>query len=151
MSRLNNLAKRNLWNAGTRIRSCELFLHHKDWTDVLRESREAIDFALKALLFGAGITPGKFQDPGTLLLQHRECFVGSPSWDWIRISRILEKPTGTDDPPMFAGGDFMNFGDPFQTLAPPPTEEEARFLFSDAGYMATLAEEFLRSLPGDPS
>lgn len=148
MSRLekrkNSLATRNLWNAGTRIRSAELFLSKEDWTDAIREGNEALDFLAQALLFFSGIERNKFQQPGPLLLSSKERIPFPPATDWTRLHQLLGEKSSTQDISSIGGSDFMTFGDPFssgETL--PPTREEATNLLADVRYLADICHKIL--------
>ena len=110
--RRTSLARRNLWNAGTRIRSAELFFSKKDWGDAIRESREALDFLAQALLLSAGIEWNRFQKPAPLLLASKDKISLPPSGDWDRIEQILgESAPSTNESASFGGSDFMTFGE----------------------------------------
>jgi hypothetical protein len=140
-----SLALRNLWNAGTRIRSAELFLAKNDWGDAIRESREALDFVTQALLFSAGIEWNRFQKPGPLLLASKEKISLPPFGDWSRIEQILgEAAPSLDEAASFGGSDFMTFGDPFEMPATsPPTEETALASLEGARYLCSLCHEIV--------
>ena len=139
-----SLASRNLWSAGTRIRSAELFFSQKDWTDAIREGKEAIDFISQALLFFSGIERNKFQPPGPLLLSSREKIPFPDTTDWTRLENLLdEKPSHQNDS-SFGGGDFMTFGEPFSSGdSPPATSEEALRLLDDVRYLEMICRKVL--------
>ncbi len=146
--RRTSLARRNLWNAGTRIRSAELFFSKKDWGDAIRESREALDFLAQALLLSAGIEWNRFQKPAPLLLASKDKISLPPSGDWDRIEQILgESAPSTNESASFGGSDFMTFGDPFETPATsPPTEEAAAAALEGARYLCALCHVVVSSL-----
>jgi hypothetical protein len=151
MKNPHNLARRNLWNSGTRIKASELFMARGDWGDSIRECREAIDFSLKALLHGIGIEIPKFQDLGALLILHKDRIPGDLAVDWDRISRIAESLKGNQESSPFGGNDFMTFGeDPISPAPQVPTKEEAIRLLEDVRYLASLGEGILK-LAGIPS
>jgi hypothetical protein len=149
MSRLEkrkeSLATRNLWNAGTRIRSAELFLSKEDWADAIREGNEALDFLAQALLFFSGIERNRFQQPGPLLLSSKEKIPFPATTDWTRLHQLLGEKTSAQDTSI-GGADFMTFGDPFSsgdTL--PPTKEDAFNLIADVRYLADICHKILYS------
>ena len=150
MSRLEkrkeSLATRNLWNAGTRIRSAELFLSKEDWGDAIREGNEALDFLAQALLLFSGIERNRFQQPGPLLLSSKDKIPFPATTDWTKLQQLLGEKNPAQDISSIGGGDFMTFGDPFsarETL--PPTQEEASNLITDVKYLADICRKILYS------
>lgn len=140
-----NLARRNLWNSNTRIKASELFMARGDWADSVRECREAIDFALKALLHAIESEVPKFQDLGALLLQKKDHFPPDFSVDWDRVSRIAGTLVANQDVSTFGGNDFMTFGEEsVLASSPAQTKEDAVHLLDDVRYLASLGEEILR-------
>jgi hypothetical protein len=144
--RRSSLAKRNFWNAGTRIRSAEIFLSQKDWSDAIREGKEAIDFISQALLFFSGIERNRFQPPGPMILSLRERIPFPENTDWQRLESLLDEAPSTQEASPFGGGDFMTFGEPFTSgSAPPSTPEDAKKLLDDVRYLAKICRYILRA------
>lgn len=142
MKSSSNLARRNLWNASTRIKASELFMAREEWADVVRECREAIDFSLKGLLHAIGADIPKFQDLGGLLLQSKERFPSGLTIDWERVTRISGIIKESNDSGIFGGGDFMSFGEEVSSEPPAlPTREEAEAILSDVRYMEQLGHK----------
>ena len=144
--RRSSLAKRNFWNAGTRIRSAEIFLSQKDWSDAIREGKEAIDFISQALLFFSGIERNRFQRPGPMLLSSRKKIPFPENTDWQRLERLLEEAPSDQEASPFGGADFMTFGEPFTSgSASPSTSEDAQKLLDDVRYLEKICRYILRA------
>ncbi len=149
MKNPDNLARRNLWNAVTRIKSAELFYGREEWPDVIRECREALDFSFKSLLHAQGMEINRFQNPGEVFSKERQRFPSAIPADWDRIGKIVspEQPQSTGAP--FAGaGDFMTFGEDSFSSSPAdaPSQESAQAALSDARYILDLARSLGRHL-----
>ena len=147
-----NLARRNLWNAGTRVKSAELFYFRGEWDSVIRECREALDFTFKSLLHGLGLEITRFQSPGEVLIKERHRLPSVLTADWDKIERIVgpSSSSGGDLSAPFGGGDFMTFGEESFSAPQPedPSIETAQSALSDARYMLDLARTACRHLHG---
>ena len=147
-----NLARRNLWNAGTRVKSAELFYFRGEWASVIRECREALDFTFKSLLHGLGLEITRFQNPGEVLIKERHRLPSVLTADWDKIERIVgpSSSSGGDLSAPFGGGDFMTFGEESFSAPQPedPSIETAQSALSDAQYMLDLARTACRHLHG---
>jgi hypothetical protein len=147
-----NLARRNLWNAGTRLKAAELFYARGEWSDVVRECTEALDFTFKSLLHGLGLEVNRFQIPGEVFSKERHRLSPDLAADWERIDRIVGAgaSSGSDPASPFGNGDFMTFGEPSFSSSPQeaPSSESALSALSDARYMVGLAKEVCRHLHG---
>ena len=152
MKKPGNLARRNLWNAGTRVKSAELFYSRGEWSDVVRECTEALDFTFKSLLHALGLEINRFQNPGAVFAKERHRLPPGLPADWERIDRIVGSgsSSGSDPASPFGEGDFMTFGEP--SLSTPsreePSGESALSALSDARYMIGLANEVCRHSHG---
>ncbi len=148
-----NLARRNLWNAGTRVKSAELFYFRGEWASVIRECREALDFTFKSLLHGLGLEITRFQNPGEVLIKERQRLPSVLTADWDKIERIVgpSSSSGGDLSAPFGGGDFMTFGEESFSAPQPedPSIETAQSALSDARYMLELARTACRHLHGN--
>lgn len=58
--------------AGVRLRALEVLHDAESWADVVRESQEIVELALKGLLRAYGIEPPRIHDVSALLLAERE-------------------------------------------------------------------------------
>ena len=152
MKKSRNLARRNLWNAGTRVKSAELFYSRGEWNDVVRECTEALDFTFKSLLHALEVEFNRFQNPGEIFSKERHRVPPAMMADWETIDRIVSAgaPSGASIISPFGDSDFMTFGEPAFS-APSreePSAESALSALSDARYMVGLAKEVCRHLHG---
>ena len=67
----DSLAKDYLKRAQNRLFAVETLIQHQSWPDVVRESQEIIELALKALLRIVGIEPPRIHDVSTVLIENR--------------------------------------------------------------------------------
>lgn len=58
--------------AGVRLRALEVLHAAESWADVVRESQEIVELALKGLLRAHGVEPPRIHDVSELLLAERE-------------------------------------------------------------------------------
>ena len=62
-----DLAKDYIHRAEIRLLAIEVLLHHQSWADVVRESQESIELALKALLRSHGVEFPRIHDVSRIL------------------------------------------------------------------------------------
>lgn len=72
----NDLAAGYHRKCGDRLAALDVLRSRSAFSDVVRESQEVVDLALKGMLRWAGIDPPKIHDVGDLLLQFAERFAG---------------------------------------------------------------------------
>ncbi len=68
------LAQSYMIKASNRLDILDLLLKKKSYSDVIRESQEIVELALKAMLRHIGIDPPKWHDVGMILLENSEKF-----------------------------------------------------------------------------
>jgi HEPN domain-containing protein len=88
------LASDYLKRAGHRLKALEVLMNEQSWADVVRESQELVEIALKALLRAARIEVPRVHDVSPLLEQNRELLPAGirPRVDeLVRISRFLRR------------------------------------------------------------
>ncbi|HEX7705177.1 MAG TPA: HEPN domain-containing protein [Thermoanaerobaculia bacterium] len=66
------LARDYVRRAEIRLKALEVLYREKSWADVVRESQEIVELALKGLLRSCGVTPPRVHDVSELLLAERE-------------------------------------------------------------------------------
>jgi hypothetical protein len=66
------LAQDYIHRAEVRLRALDVLFEARSWPDVVRESQEIVELALKALLFSVGIEPPRVHDVSGVLLAERE-------------------------------------------------------------------------------
>lgn len=67
-----DLAADYLRRAGARLRALDVLFEEQSWADVVRESQEVVELALKGLLRACGIEPPRIHDVADVLLAERE-------------------------------------------------------------------------------
>jgi HEPN domain-containing protein len=66
----------------------DVLLEHEAYSDVVRESQEIVELALKAMLREIGIEPPKFHDVGPFLVESREKFPPEVQNSIARLAEI---------------------------------------------------------------
>lgn len=84
----DSLARSYLTKARVRLKVLDVLHAEKAWSDVIRESQEVVELALKALLREVGIEPPKWHDVGGFLREHRERFSPRLAADLDRLVEI---------------------------------------------------------------
>ncbi len=69
-----SLVKDYITRAHHRIAAIDTLFEREAWADVVRESQEAVELALKGLLRSASIEPPRIHDVSEILLQKRDLF-----------------------------------------------------------------------------
>ena len=67
-----DLAADYIKRAGVRVAAVDVLFKGESWADVVRESQEIVELALKALLRSCGIDPPRVHDVSDVLLAERE-------------------------------------------------------------------------------
>jgi HEPN domain-containing protein len=119
--RNKDLAADYIQRAGIRLRAVHVLHEAGAWADVVRESQEIVELALKSLLRSAGIDAPRIHDVSEILLQERDRFPASIGADLERlakISRSLRRDRelafyGTED---LTPSDFYLKGDAVEAL-----------------------------------
>ena len=70
--RNRGLARDYVKRATVRLRSIDVLYDAESWADVVRESQEAVELALKGLLRAHGVEPPRLHDVSAVLLAERE-------------------------------------------------------------------------------
>ena len=66
-----DLAKDYIHRAEVRLKALDVLFDHESWADVVRESQEVVELALKALLRACGVDPPRIHDVSDILLAER--------------------------------------------------------------------------------
>jgi len=69
--RNSELASDYIRRARVRLKALDVLFEGESWADVVRESQETVELALKALLRAAGIDPPRVHDVSDILLSER--------------------------------------------------------------------------------
>ena len=67
-----DLARDYIHRAEVRLRALDVLFEAESWADVVRESQEIVELALKALLRACGVDPPRIHDVSEVLLAERE-------------------------------------------------------------------------------
>ena len=74
--------------AGARIAALDVLFDRESWPDVVRESQEAVELALKALLRACDVEPPRIHDVSEVLLAEKERLPGSAREHVERLAGI---------------------------------------------------------------
>ena len=69
--RNTDLAADHVRRAEIRLLALDVLFEHQSWADVVRESQEAIELALKGLLRAYGVEPPRIHDVSEILIAER--------------------------------------------------------------------------------
>jgi HEPN domain-containing protein len=89
-----DLAGDYIRRAAVRLRALDVLFEGESWADVVRESQEVVELALKALLRACGIDPPRIHDVSEVLLSEREHLPAAVAKDvetLASISRALRR------------------------------------------------------------
>ena len=70
--RNRDLAADHVWRASARLRTLDVLFEAESWADVVQESQEAVELALKGLLREYGVDPPRIHDVADVLIAERE-------------------------------------------------------------------------------
>jgi len=89
-----DLAKDYVHRAAVRLKALDVLFEHESWADVVRESQEVVELALKALLRACGVDPPRIHDVSEVLLAERGRLpeaLETEAEDLATISRSLRR------------------------------------------------------------
>lgn len=89
-----SLAQSYLVKARARLRILPVLAEQAAWSDVIRESQEIVELALKGMLRQIGVEPPKWHDVGGMIEQYRDRLpppVASQAGELARVSARLRK------------------------------------------------------------
>ena len=72
MMRNTGLAADHVRRAEIRLKALDVLFDHESWADVVRESQEVVELALKGLLRAHGVEPPRIHDVSEILLAERQ-------------------------------------------------------------------------------
>ncbi|MBI1882815.1 MAG: HEPN domain-containing protein [Chlamydiae bacterium] len=133
-----NLAQSYMVKIEKRLKYLGFLFKEEDYSDVIRESQEVVELALKGMLRTVGIDPPKIHDVGSFLIEHRDKF---PSQIRISLKKmaLISKELRKDRELSFYGDiDFI------------PTEEyssrDAKKAIQGARWVASVAVRLMKIL-----
>lgn len=83
-----DLARDYVTRAEVRLRALDVLFAAESWADVVRESQEAVELALKGLLRAHGIDPPRLHDVSGVLEAERERFPAPVRQALPRLGRV---------------------------------------------------------------
>ena len=82
------LANDYVRRAAVRLGAIDVLYRAKSWADVVSESQEAVELALKGLLKSCGVDPPRIHDVSAVLLHERERLPDGPHENAERLAAI---------------------------------------------------------------
>lgn len=86
--RNRELAEDYVRRAEIRLQAIDVLLAAESWADVVRESQEAVELALKGLLRYVGIEPPRVHDVSEVLLAHRDRLPAALQVEVDRLAKV---------------------------------------------------------------
>jgi len=86
--RNTDLARDYVQRAQARVRALEILFEAGSWADVVRESQEIVELALKGFLRGCGVDPPRIHDVSEVLLAERKRFPAAVAGEIAALARI---------------------------------------------------------------
>ena len=130
-----NLAHDYIKRARVRLESVALLLARESYADVVRESQECVELALKALLRKSGIEPPRIHDVSAILLEQRPQLPTELGGQLERLAKI-SKNLRRDRELAFYGSEDLTPSD-FYSLA------DAESALSDAQFVVATVLPFV--------
>lgn len=134
---MNNatLAQSYLVKAQTRLKILDVLLTESAFSDVMRESQEIVELALKGMLRQIGIEPPKWHDVSSLIIEFRARFPESVEKDAERLAEISSYLRKEREVSFYGDIDFI------------PTEKYSRDdavkAIADAGFVVGKAKQVI--------
>ena len=134
---MNNatLAQSYLVKAQTRLKILDVLLTESAFSDVMRESREIVELALKGMLRQIGIEPPKWHDVSSLIIEFRARFPESVEKEAERLAEISSYLRKEREISFYGDIDFI------------PTEKYSRAdavkAIADAGFVVGKAKQVI--------
>ena len=125
--RNRDLAHDYVRRAGVRLLAIDVLFEGESWADVVRESQEAVELALKGLLRASGIDPPRIHDVSDVLLEHRARLPAGLSGDVERLAKI-SKRLRRDRELAFYGTEDLTPSDFYSKDDAEEARDEARFV-----------------------
>jgi HEPN domain-containing protein len=85
--RNRSLAADYVRRAAARVRALDVLFEAESWADVVRESQEVVELALKGLLRASGVEPPRIHDVSDVLLAERERLPEALKGDLDRLAQ----------------------------------------------------------------
>ena len=129
------LARDYVRRAEVRLEAVAVLHERRSWADVVRESQEIVELALKAALRAAGVDAPRVHDVSEILIAERARFPKTLGKEVPRLARI-SKSLRRDRELAFYGSEDLTPSDFY-------TEEDAREAFDGARRTLRLVKPFV--------
>lgn len=118
-----------VWRAQNRLAAIDALMQAGSWADVVRESQEAVELALKGLLRQIGIEPPRAHDVSAVLLAERDRL---PSTARSHVERLaaISKDLRRDRELAFYGAEDLTPSGFYRPEDAERAREDARFVVS---------------------
>ena len=124
-----DLTKDYLKRCEARLKAIQVLMNEQSYADVVRESQECIELALKALLRSVGVIPPRTHDVSKLLLDEKDRFQGSLKKNVDKFAKI-SKDLRRDRELAFYGSEDLTPSDFY-------SKEDATQAFDSATWILT--------------
>lgn len=131
-----SLAQSYLIKATKRLKILPVLLAEKAYSDVIRESQEIVELALKGMLRQAGIDPPKWHDVGGIIEEQRHLFPAGVQREIPRLSRISKWLRKERELSFYGDIDFI----PSEEY----TSKDAQRAIRDANFAVRVAGKVIR-------
>lgn len=121
------LVRDYLDRSAARLKALAVLMAERSWADVVRESQEVVELALKALVRSADIEVPRIHDVGSILLENRTRFPESIRADLDRLASI-SRQLRRDRELAFYGSEDLTPGEFYREEDAAVALESARFV-----------------------
>lgn len=132
----SKLAKSYLTKAATRLKILPILMKDKAYSDVIRESQEIVELALKGILREIGVEPPKWHDVGPLIIEFKDKFPEKVSKNAEKLAAISKWLRKEREFAFYGEADFI------------PTEEydlkDAKRAVRDAKFVVEMTKLVIR-------
>ena len=125
--RNRTLAADHVRRAEARLKALDVLYEAESWADVVRESQETVELALKGLLRAAGIDPPRVHDVADVLEAERERLPAELAGDVDRLA-TASRGLRRDRELAFLGAEDLVPSDFYKELDAAEARENARFV-----------------------
>ncbi len=131
-----SLAQDYLFRAKARLLSIQVLMAEKSWADVVRESQEVVELALKGLLRSYNILPPRVHDVSAILINEKSNLPTSLQEDLGKMAQI-SKNLRRDRELAFYGSEDLTPSDFY-------SEEDAKEAFTGAQWIVKSIEPHIK-------
>ena len=121
------LAADHVRRAQARLHALDTLYEHESWADVVRESQEVVELALKGLLRAVGVDPPRMHDVADVLEAERDRLPGRLAEDVERLA-AASRGLRRDRELAFYGAEDITPSDFYRETDASEAREAARFV-----------------------